>query len=715
MSIDADELRSRLDAHDYRRILRACGFDLNGHGGNELSGVLGPKELGEGSAGNFSVNLEKGLVKDFGSSGYEGDVIDVVQDVYGLDFPEALERIVDEVNLNASTLERDGANGSSSGATPESNPPESGSPPEPVVTHEQVEKWHERLLGESEAAQAARSYLMGDRAIAETVFRAARIGLAHSPSDYRATHWIMIPVPYRHGGDPAPIVAVKGFAFNPSAEDWKRGDDGRKIPRNAGSAALYDLVPSDPFDTPVVVCEGELDALSALSNGFNAVTGTAGAGTFKPEWARYLASLAPAQEHGVVVAFDGDEKGKKGAQKAAPTLHEAGLDVRVASLPDGRDVNDVLTGGGSADLHAYLARADYCDPPQAEEDEPDVEDVGDSPDVQPLLGTEEPEPMKWRVADFVPEGFLTMLVGDGGTGKSLLSLYLSLCVCMGRPFLGMGTRKGRVLYVDHELDHNEQLRRVHRVARGMDLDAGDSALRDRFLYWRPHNPLGSEKHQEAILEAVETYDVDLVILDSLTMGAEGDVTDVADVVPIMQHIRQWPTTIAIDHVSHDTAKRSAAQARAFGSVFKRNAARSSLTLAQSDTGGYCIQQEKSNFSDGDGRLVYAVDWTEDEITFETIPDADERAAGLLSDLSSKDVTLVAVKDMWEASNQPVMPSDVVTWREEHDAKTIGEGTVRNHFTALKKRGEMSTDKHGGAIPSSAQHESPAALSDDPPF
>lgn len=320
------------------------------------------------------------------------------------------------------------------------------------------------------------------------------------------------------------------------------------------------------------------------------------------------------------------------------------------------------------------------------------------PVVAPLLGTEEPPPMQWRVADLVPEDHLTMLLGDGGTGKSVLSLYLALCICIGRAFLGMSVRRGNVLYVDHELDRNEQLRRVHRIARGMGIDATNTALQERLQYWRPQHALGTGAHQESLLEAVERYDIDLVILDSLTMGATGDVTDVSDVVPIMQQIRRWPTTVAIDHVSHNTAKGSAAKARAFGSVFKRNAARSCLTLAQSDTGGYCIQQEKSNFSDGDGRLVYAADWSEDEITFETIPDADERAAGLLSDLSSKDVTLVAVKTTWEETNQPVKPSDVVTWRKENDVKAIGKGTVRNHFTALKKREQITTNKHGGATP-----------------
>ena len=210
------------------------------------------------------------------------------------------------------------------------------------------------------------------------------------------------------------------------------------------------------------------------------------------------------------------------------------------------------------------------------------------------------------------------------------------------------------------------------------------------------------------MTAVDEHGIDFVVLDSLTMGAQGDVTDVADVVPIMQDIRQWPTTLAIDHVSHSTAKGSASQARAFGSVFKRNAARSSLTLAKSDTGGYCIQQEKSNFSEGDGRLVYAVDWTEDEIVFESISDADERAAGLLSDLSSKDVTLVAVKEEHEALGSAVLAENVVEWRDERDEVTsVQKKTVQNHFSALKRRGDLIGADGEGVLPVSAQYEAEA--------
>jgi DNA primase len=396
MSYDADDVRARLDDHDHRRIFQKCGFEINGQSGPELSGILGPKALGEGESGNFSVDLRNGLVKDWGDSDYEGDVFDVVQDVQGLDFNEALEWIVDELNLD---VESDGRpNGQFTGtSSPESNrPPNEESEPEPVVSHDQVERWHERLMSDTEAAQAARSYLTDERGLTTDVLKAARIGLAHSPEDYRATWWIMIPVPHRSGGNPPPIVAVKGFAFNPAATDWKRTDDGDKIPRNAGSAALYDLVPSDPFNSPVVVCEGELDALSALSHGFNAVTGTSGAGTFRDEWAAYLSRLAPAQDHGIVVAFDGDEKGRKWGPEHAATLHEAGLDVRIASLPDGRDVNDVLVSGGRDALESHLAQAEPFSPT---EEAPASEETVDRTEAKETEQDSDPsyEPFPLRV------------------------------------------------------------------------------------------------------------------------------------------------------------------------------------------------------------------------------------------------------------------------------------------------------------------------------
>ena len=401
--IDAQALKSRLGPDDYRKLFRRCGFDINGERGTELSGVLGPAELGEGSEGNFSLDLEKGLVKDWGSTGYKGDLYSVVQDVQGLNFTESLEWVVDELNLDPSTLEGEATNSKSdetpASSTEDPNAPQSPTSPETVVSGDQVDVWHERLMGDTEASRAARSYLIESRGVNEEVLQAARIGLAHSPDDGRATWWIMIPVPDREAEEPTSIVAVKGFAFAPSAGGWKRDAHGRKIPRNAGSAALYDLVPSGVESSlikgPVLVTEGEMDALCALSHGFNAVTGTSGAGTFKPDWATYITDLAPARENGIIVAFDGDEQGRSGAKKAASLLQDAGADVRVASFPEGKDVSDVLMWGGQEALRHFLDTA--CSYPRSEDGQTDVRDAEEEssdPSYEPFPMKALPAPVR---------------------------------------------------------------------------------------------------------------------------------------------------------------------------------------------------------------------------------------------------------------------------------------------------------------------------------
>ncbi len=43
---------------------------------------------------------------------------------------------------------------------------------------------------------------------------------------------------------------------------------------------------------------------------------------------------------------------------------------------------------------------------------------------------------KWLVEGLIPSGTVTMLSGDGGTGKSLLSLQLACAVALGRNWIG---------------------------------------------------------------------------------------------------------------------------------------------------------------------------------------------------------------------------------------------------------------------------------------
>src|SRR6266542_3839743 len=72
-----------------------------------------------------------------------------------------------------------------------------------------------------------------------------------------------------------------------------------------GHLELYGRENLNDKPTQTIICEGELDRLVLEANGFKAVTSTAGAKTFKKEWAKEFENIPD-----VYVCFDNDEAGK---------------------------------------------------------------------------------------------------------------------------------------------------------------------------------------------------------------------------------------------------------------------------------------------------------------------------------------------------------------------------------------------------------------------
>ncbi|MDQ2817535.1 MAG: DNA primase, partial [Candidatus Eremiobacteraeota bacterium] len=94
-------------------------------------------------------------------------------------------------------------------------------------------------------------------------------------------------------------------------------------------------------DGALIVVEGYLDAIALHQAGFaNAVAslGTA----FSPEQARELRRVAP----NVYLCFDGDAAGRNATARSVDMLVDEGLSVRVVRLPEGKDPDALVRGGG---------------------------------------------------------------------------------------------------------------------------------------------------------------------------------------------------------------------------------------------------------------------------------------------------------------------------------------------------------------------------------
>src|SRR5205807_819645 len=82
---------------------------------------------------------------------------------------------------------------------------------------------------------------------------------------------------------------------------------------------------------------GEFDRLLLESNGFQAVTSTGGAKTFRQDWADQLESVAD-----VYICFDNDEAGRSGALRVGRMILHAKIVTLPEEVGDGGDVPDFI-------------------------------------------------------------------------------------------------------------------------------------------------------------------------------------------------------------------------------------------------------------------------------------------------------------------------------------------------------------------------------------
>lgn len=80
---------------------------------------------------------------------------------------------------------------------------------------------------------------------------------------------------------------------------------------------------------------------------------------------------------------------------------------------------------------------------------------------------------EWLVEGLIPSRTVTLLGGDGGTGKSLLALQLALASVTGGPWIGNAVTGGPVVYFSAEDDEDELHRRLDDILRATGRDYDD--------------------------------------------------------------------------------------------------------------------------------------------------------------------------------------------------------------------------------------------------
>ena len=102
----------------------------------------------------------------------------------------------------------------------------------------------------------------------------------------------------------------------------------------------------------IIIVEGHMDVISLVQAGFNNVVASMGTALTKDQ-ARIIKRFA----NSVYISYDGDFAGQKASIRGLEILKDEGLEVKVVSLPDGFDPDDVIKKQGKDAYEKLLSEA----------------------------------------------------------------------------------------------------------------------------------------------------------------------------------------------------------------------------------------------------------------------------------------------------------------------------------------------------------------------
>ena len=150
-------------------------------------------------------------------------------------------------------------------------------------------------------------------------------------------------------------------------------------------------------------------------------------------------------------------------------------------------------------------------------------------DVGEMLAQPE-EPIPWRCENLAADGYLSVLAGRGGEGKSWLALALACGVARGEPAAGIPCARGRAVIFDAENGPKLTIRRFRAAAVTPSLavqpvDAGGLRVTTDLPWFR---------------KVVDDLGANLVVFDSLRVLSSGSKeSDGDEMEPIVTALKQF--------------------------------------------------------------------------------------------------------------------------------------------------------------------------------
>ena len=313
---------------------------------------------------SFSVSPERQIFKCFGC-GAGGDALKFIQRMLNVTFPEAMQVLANRAGIEIEEY-RSRSSGDSAGKRKISKA-------EMYKANRWAAESYHRLLQEGESGKAARAYLE-KRGLNEDICRRFLIGFARdgmyvSKNGASAgfsietlrnaglvrgnenqfydmfRNRIMFPIFDAIGN----IVAFGARTLGDDTPKYLNTPETAIFVKHRHLFGLYQARESIEKSNRIIVVEGYTDVLAAHQAGICNVVATLGT-ALTDEHVRMLRRYAEE----IILVFDSDVAGQKAADRALTIFLTLGVDVKLASVPAGKDPCDLIIDKGADAFNAIV-------------------------------------------------------------------------------------------------------------------------------------------------------------------------------------------------------------------------------------------------------------------------------------------------------------------------------------------------------------------------
>ena len=161
----------------------------------------------------------------------------------------------------------------------------------------------------------------------------------------------------------------------------------------------------------------------------------------------------------------------------------------------------------------------------------------------------------WLIKPLIPRNQLVVIFAPGGTGKSLLALYIAAGLATGRDIFGIEHEPISVLYMDYEMQQAQLYERLTAMGYNNHTDL----TRLHYASLPPIASLDTPEGAKEVCDLARTCQAELVIIDTFSRAVEGAEND-ADTV---RNFYRWTalklktegrSLLRIDHAGKDLKK-----------------------------------------------------------------------------------------------------------------------------------------------------------------